>query len=60
MQIIGLATVVLFLAALASFLTAFMNPAWVTTGGTLGIIFLAVAGLLLAVTIKKRNKTERI
>jgi hypothetical protein len=60
MQLIGLATVVLFLAALASFLTAFMNPAYVRTGGILGVLFLGVAAILLAVTIKRRNKTERI
>lgn len=60
MQYIGLATVVLFLAALASFMTMFLYPEWVRTGGIMGVVFLIVAALLLAVTIKRRNKTERI
>jgi hypothetical protein len=60
MQIIGLAAVVLFLASLAAFMSAFMNPNYVQTGGVLGVLFLAVAAILLAVTIKRRNKTERI
>jgi len=60
MQLIGLTTVVLFLASLAAFLSAFMNPAYVKTGGILGVLFLGVAAIMLAVTIKKRNKTERI
>ncbi len=60
MQIIGLTTVVLFLASLAAFLAAFMNPDFVKTGGALGVLFLGVAAILLAVTIKRRNKTERI
>ena len=60
MQIIGLAAVILFLASLASFLVAFYNPRMVTTGTTLGFLFLIVAALMLAVTIKRRNKTERI
>jgi drug/metabolite transporter superfamily protein YnfA len=60
MQYIGVATVVLFLAALASFMTMFLYPAWVRTGGIMGVVFLIVAALLLAVTIKRRNKTERI
>jgi hypothetical protein len=53
MQLIGLTTVVLFLAS-------FMNPDFVKTGGILGALFLGVAALMLAVTIRKRNKTERI
>lgn len=60
MQLIGLATVVLFLASLGAFLAAFMNPEYVKTGGILGVLFLGVAALMLAVTIKKRSKTERI
>lgn len=60
MQLIGLTTVVLFLASLAAFLSAFMNPDYVKTGGILGVLFLGVAAIMLAVTIKKRNKTERI
>jgi hypothetical protein len=60
MQIIGLASVVLFLAALASFMVAFYNPQMVTTGTSLGFLFLVVAALMLGVTIKRRNKTERI
>lgn len=60
MQLIGLATVVLFLAALASFLVAFYNNDWARTGITIGFLLLAFAALLLTVTIKKRNKTERI
>ncbi len=60
MQLIGLATVVLFLASLASFLSAFMNPNYEKIGGVLGVLFLGIAAMTLAVTIKKRNKTERI
>jgi hypothetical protein len=60
MQIIGLTSVVLFLASLASFLSAFMNPNYEKVGGALGVLFLGVAAIILAVTIKKRNKTERI
>lgn len=60
MQLIGLTTVVLFLASLASFVAAFLYPDFAKTGGMLGVLFLGVAALLLAVTIMKRNKTERI
>ncbi len=60
MQLIGLATVVLFLASLASFLMAFYNNDLVGVGTTLGFLFLIAAALMLAVTISKRNKTERI
>ena len=60
MQLIGLAAVVLFLASLASFMSAFLYPDFVKTGGILGIVFLGIAALLLAVTIMKRNKTERV
>ena len=60
MRLIGLATVVLFLASLASFVSAFLYPDFVRTGGILGVLFLGIAALLLAVTIMKRNKTERI
>jgi len=60
MQIIGLITVVLFLASLASFLVAFYNPEMVTTGTTLGFLFIIAAALMLAITIKRRNKTERV
>jgi hypothetical protein len=60
MQIIGLITVVLFLAALTSFMVAFYNPNMVTTGTSLGFLFLIVAAILLGITIKRRNKTERI
>lgn len=60
MQIIGLITVVLFLASLASFMVAFYNPEMVTTGTTLGFVLLIAAALLLGITIMRRNKTERI
>ena len=60
MQKIGLASVVLFLASLAAFLWAFMYNDFMKTGGALGVLFLAVATILLGVTIRKRNKTERI
>ena len=60
MQYIGLASVVLFLASLASFLVAFYNLEMVRTGTILGFLFLGVASLMLAVTISRRNKTERI
>ena len=60
MQIIGLASVVLFLASLASFLSGFMNPDFAGTGMILGAVFLVFAAVILGVTIKKRNKTERI
>lgn len=60
MQIIGLIAVVLFLASLTSFMVAFYNPQMVTTGTSLGFLFLIVAAILLGVTIKRRNKTERV
>jgi len=60
MQLIGLTTVVLFLASLAAFMAAFMNPGYVTTSGIVGVLLLGAAALILAVTIVKRNKTERI
>lgn len=60
MQLIGLTTVVLFLASLASFFAAFMNRDYMTTGGVLGALFLAAATIILGVTIRSRNKTERI
>ena len=60
MQIIGLASVVLFLASLASFLSGFMNPNFAQTGMILGAVFLIVAAFILGITIKKRSKTERI
>lgn len=60
MQIIGLITVVLFLASLTSFMVAFYNPEMVTTGTSLGFLFLIVAAIMLGVTIKRRNKTERV
>ncbi len=60
MQIIGLASVVLFLASLASFLTAFMNNNYMVPGGVLGALFLAAAAIILGISIRSRNKTERI
>ena len=60
MQTIGLLSVVLFLASLAAFMTAFMNPKFVQAGGMLGVLFLGIATLMLGLTIRKRNKTERI
>jgi hypothetical protein len=60
MQIIGLASVVLFLASLASFLTAFMYNNYMLTGGVLGALFLATATVILGISIRSRNKTERI
>ena len=60
MRIIGLMSVVLFLASLASFMVAFMYPNHVTSGGFLGALFFGVAVLVLGVTIRSRNKTERI
>jgi hypothetical protein len=60
MQIIGLASVVLFLMALASFLVAFYNVEMVRTGTFLGFLFLVVAAIMLGITIRSRNKTERI
>jgi hypothetical protein len=60
MQIIGLTSVVLFLASLAAFLSAFMNPAYMKTGGILGVLFLAAATIILGISIRSRNKTERI
>jgi hypothetical protein len=60
MQIIGLASVVLFLASLALFLTAFMNKDYMIPGGVLGALFLAAATVILGFSIRSRNKTERI
>jgi hypothetical protein len=53
-------SVVLFLASLAAFMVAFMYPNYMTTGGVLGAFFLAAATFILGVTIRSRNKTERI
>ena len=41
-------------------MVAFYNPSMVTTGTSLGFLFLIVAAIMLGVTIMKRNKTERI
>lgn len=60
MQSIGLLSVVLFLASLASFMIMFFNESWTRTGGIVGLLLLAAAVGVLAVTIKKRNSTERI
>ena len=60
MQLIGLMSVVLFLASVASFLSAVLYPLYEKIGGALGVLFLGTAIFILAVTIKKRNKTERI
>jgi hypothetical protein len=60
MRSIGLLAVILFLASLAAFMGGFMYPDWFSTGGTLGGLLLLAAAGLLAVTIIKRNKTERI
>ena len=60
MQLNGLMSVVLFLSSLAAFLLAVLYPSYQIIGGALGVIFLAAAFLILAVTIMKRNKTERI
>ena len=60
MQIIGLASVVLFLASLAAFLTAFMYNNYMVSGGVIGALLLAAAALILGISIRSRNKTERI
>lgn len=60
MQLIGLMSIVLFLASLASFLAGFMNRDYMMTGGVLGALFLAAATIILGVTIRSRNRTERI
>ena len=60
MQIIGLASVVLFLASLASFLMAFMYNNYMVPGGVMGVLFLAAATVVLGISIRSRNKTERI
>ena len=60
MQIIGLASVILFLASLASFLTAFTYNNYMLTGGVLGALFLAAATVILGISIRSRSKTERI
>jgi heme O synthase-like polyprenyltransferase len=60
MQIIGLTSVVLFLASLASFLTAFMYYNYMVPAGVLGALFLAAATVILGISIRSRNKTERI
>jgi hypothetical protein len=59
MQIIGVVSIALFLAGLAVFMLTFLNQMEVRTGTLLGGLFLVIAWLLLAVTIKKRSKTER-
>jgi len=60
MQSIGILSVILFLASLAAFMMAFYNIEMVRTGTILGFVLLLAASALLAVTIKRRNKTERI
>lgn len=60
MQLIGVISVVLFLAALTSFMMGFYNREKLVLGAGIGVLFLVVASFLLAVMIKKRNKTERI
>ncbi len=60
MRSIGLITVVLFLAGLGSFFFGFMNPNEIRIFAGLGAMFLAAAALILAITIWRRSKTERI
>jgi hypothetical protein len=60
MQTTGLIAVILFLASLAAYMWAFINIRMVGWGGALGTLLLLAAFGLLAVAIKKRNKTERI
>ena len=60
MQLIGFTSVFLFLASLAAFLLAILYPSYEKISGALGVLFLAAAVMILAVTIMKRNKTERI
>jgi hypothetical protein len=60
MQVIGYTSVVLFLASLAAFFVGFMNRDYMTTGGVLGAVLLAAATIILGMTIRSRNKTERI
>jgi uncharacterized membrane protein len=60
MQLIGFISVVLFLASLAAFFAGFMNRDYMTTGGVLGAVLLAAATIILGVTIRSRNKTERV
>ncbi|MBK8150572.1 MAG: hypothetical protein IPN69_09110 [Acidobacteria bacterium] len=60
MRTIGLTAVVLFLAALASFVWGFLNPTRFQSAAGFGVFFFAAAALILAVTIWRRTKTERI
>ena len=60
MQTIGLITAVLFVAALASFMLGFFIPDRFQLGAGFGAFFIVLAFFLLAVTIRRRTRTERI
>ncbi len=60
MRNIGLIAVVLFLATLASFVLGFLNPDRFQMAAGFGIFFFGTAVLILAVTIWRRTKTERV
>jgi 4-amino-4-deoxy-L-arabinose transferase-like glycosyltransferase len=60
MKNIGFTAVFLFVAALASFVFGFVNPDRLQFAAGLGAVCFAVACLILAITIWRRSKTERI
>ncbi len=60
MQTVGVTTVFLFLATFAAVFWGFLNPAKFQMAAGLGAFFFALACVLLAITIWKRTKTERI
>jgi protein-S-isoprenylcysteine O-methyltransferase Ste14 len=57
---IGIIAVVLFLATIVAFFFGFLNPAQFRTAATVGVGFFGLACLILAITIWRRTKTERI
>ena len=58
MQKIGIESVILFIASLASFLVGAYVPAWAWVAMTFCAIFFVLACVILAVAVIKRGKTR--
>lgn len=56
----GYVAVILFLAALASFVFGFVNPDRIRYMAGIGAFCFGAACVILAITIWRRTKTERI
>jgi hypothetical protein len=54
MRLIGVGTVILYMASLAFFLAAMFKVEWVVVAGGIGLALFVAATLILAVMIKKR------